>query len=416
MSVSRGSLIPNLSLPILLIVLLLIAARKLGRFSLPIWLIMLAGAMAALATGDITPQEAFFAINPDVMIFLFGMFTVGVALQESGYLSQISFRLFSRAKNADDLLLLILFSTGLLSAFLMNDTLAIVGTPLMLHLARAHEISPKPLLLALAYAVTTGSAMSPIGNPQNLLISMNGQVSSPFLTFFGALAIPTFVNLLAAYLLLRWKYGDQFRDRPLTHRPQEISDANLARLSRISLALILVMVSGKMLLVQAGLDLRLTYIAVIAALPLLRSPRRIEILRRVDWHTLTFFAAMFVLMESVWNAGILQGLIEGCDLDLGSIPMILLGSAIVSQIISNVPFVALFLPALQNMGTSTKGMMALAAGSTIAGNLFIMGAASNVIIIGNAEHEGETLTFMEFARLGIPLTAINLLVYWIFLH
>jgi len=89
---------------------------------------------------------------------------------------------------------------------------------------------------------------------------------------------------------------------------------------------------------------------------------------------------------------------------------------VLSQLISNVPFVALYLPLLLQAGASVKGMMALAAGSTIAGNFSILGAASNVIIIQNAEkNSAETLTFMDFMKVGVPLTIINVAVYWLFL-
>jgi Na+/H+ antiporter NhaD/arsenite permease-like protein len=140
----------------------------------------------------------------------------------------------------------------------------------------------------------------------------------------------------------------------------------------------------------------------------------VEVVRNIDWQTLVFFAAMFVLMASVWRSGVFQSLIGGSNTDVSSaVPLILTLSVIVSQLVSNVPFVALYLPLLP--GTSVKGMMALAAGSTIAGNLFILGAASNVIIIQNAEKENETLTFFDFARVGVPLTILNMLVYMIFL-
>jgi Na+/H+ antiporter NhaD/arsenite permease-like protein len=92
-------------------------------------------------------------------------------------------------------------------------------------------------------------------------------------------------------------------------------------------------------------------------------------------------------------------------------------SVLLSQLLSNVPLVALYLPVLMQAGALTKGMMALAAGSTIAGNLTILGAASNVIIIQNAEkRSGATLAFLEFVRIGVPLTAINVAVYWLFLQ
>src|SRR3989338_3723396 len=172
---------------ILLIVFVLIAIRQVGNLRLQIWQIMLSGALAVLLTGQISPTDALKSINLDVILFLFGMFVVGQALEESGYLSHLSYKLFKKAKSADHLILFILFGMGISSAFLMNDTLAIIGTPVVLLLARKHRIHPQMLLLALAFAVTIGSAMSPIGNPQNLLIALNGNMENPFVTFFSYL-------------------------------------------------------------------------------------------------------------------------------------------------------------------------------------------------------------------------------------
>ena len=139
-------------------------------------------------------------------------------------------------------------------------------------------------------------------------------------------------------------------------------------------------------------------------------------IKKIDWRTLIFFAAMFFLMESVWDSGFFQLAIAGLNLDITSIVAILLVSTLLSQLISNVPLVALYLPVLITAGASTKELMALAAGSTIAGNLVILGAASNIIIVQNAEIKfGETLSFLDFAKIGVLLTAINLLVYWLFL-
>ncbi|MCK9407174.1 MAG: SLC13 family permease [Methanothrix sp.] len=406
----------NISTIALALVLFLIAIRQLGEFKLQIWQIMLLGALLVLLSGEISPVDAASAINPDVMIFLAGMFVIGEAMRESGYLFHLFNRIFCRAKNLDQLLLLILFAMGFLSALLMNDTLAIIGTPLMLYLAQALRISPKLLLLTLAFAVTTGSAMSPIGNPQNLLIAINGSLTNPFLVFFQYLFIPTVTNLVLAYLILRLFYKSQFQHTAIEIPKKCISDPALANISRISIILLLILILAKVLAVtvQSSQHFSLTYIAIFSALPVvLFSSRRWEIMKHIDWCTLVFFAAMFVLMDSVWRSGFFQSMMEESSLGFGSIPVILALSVFLSQIISNVPFVALFQPLLIN--PSARDLMALAAGSTIAGNLFILGAASNVIIIQNAEKSGETLTFLDFARVGVPLTALNVFVYWIFL-
>ncbi|MDD1769322.1 MAG: anion transporter, partial [Methanomassiliicoccales archaeon] len=351
-------------------------------------------------------------------LFLFGMFIVGEAMYESGYLFHLAHKFFKRARSVDQLVLLILITFGVFSAFLMNDTLAIIGTPLAIYFARKFDISPKLLLLSLAFAVTTGSVMSPIGNPQNLLIALNGNIENPFVTFFTYLFLPTMINLLVAFAFLRLFYHSHFRAAPLNHEEEGIKDRKLAFACKVSLILIITLIAVKISLVFLGVDfdLRLTYIALMAALPVvIMSGKRVKVVKGIDWYTLVFFAAMFVLMESVWQTGFFQSIMASSNADISSVPIILTIGVSLSQLISNVPFVALFLPLMGQAGATTAGMMALAAGSTIAGNLLILGAASNVIIIQNAERKGETLTFLEFAKVGVPLTVVNVLVYWVFL-
>lgn len=401
-------------------VFLLIAVRQVGRFRFAIWQSMLLGAAVVLATGRISPRDALAAVNMDVMLFLFGMFVVGEALEESGYLAHLAYRFIKRARTADRLMILVIAGAGLLSALLMNDTLAIIGTPVVLLIARKHGMSPKLLLLALAFSITIGSAMSPIGNPQNLLIALGGGVQQPFLLFLRYLALPTLVSLGLTYLILKRFHPGEFHDAELRHSQEPIRDRQMALLSRIALHIVVVLIAVKILLAIAGADAAfpLPFIAVAAALPILvGSPRRWQILRHTDWHTLVFFAAMFVLMESVWRTGSFQAWLAGDGVDLRSPEMILGASIVLSQFISNVPLVALIQPLLLHAGVGTAGLMALAAGSTIAGNLLILGAASNVIIIQRAEKKaGVTITFLEFARAGVPVTGVSTLVYWAFLR
>ena len=402
---------------VLAVIFLLIAIRQIGKFRLEIWQIMLFGAIAVLITGQISLLDAIKSVNLEVMLFLFGMFIIGQALEASGYLSHLSYKLFKKAKSAEHLLLFILFGGGIASAFLMNDTIAIIGTPIVLLLARKHCLPAKPLLLTLAFAITIGSVMSPIGNPQNLLIALNSG-GNPFVTFLKYLFIPTMINLCLAYFLLRFFYKDTFHCS-LNHSQELLKDHRLAFISKVSLLLLVVLILFKIMIVLLKLpfDFSLTYISLISALPImLFSSKRIEILKKIDWHTLIFFTAMFIVMQSVWEAGFFQVLLNKLNIEITSISMILLVSILLSQLISNVPLVALYLPLLLHAGAATTEMAALAAGSTIAGNLFILGAASNVIIIQNAEKSGETLTFLEFAKVGIPLTLVNALVYWYFLQ
>ena len=409
----------NLSLLILFAVFGVIAARKIGRVPVKIWHAMAAGALLVLVTGQISPSWAMQAIDLDVMVFLFGMFVVGEGLILSGYLSALAYRILHRVTSADGLVLTLLFGAGLTSAVLMNDTLAIVGTPLVLRLAREHRLEPRLLLMTLAVAVTTGSVLSPIGNPQNLLIAVDGPVPSSFVTFFQALALPTLLNLLLAYVVLRIMWPTAFHATTLVHSEVVIRDHALARLARLALFLLLGLIALRIACVALAvpLEFRLSYLAMAAALPLLVfSRRRVELLRRMDWSTLLFFASMFVLMASVWQTGVFQGWTAHLQMDLTSLPSILGLSILLSQLISNVPLVALYLPLVSEAPGSLPALLALAAGSTIAGNLCILGAASNVIIIQRAEQEGHTLSFVTFAWIGVPLTILQTLVYAVYLQ
>ncbi len=411
-----------MSIPIitLFVVFIAIALRKLLPFHLRIWMIMLVGSLVVLLTGRISPSEALHSIDFNIMGYLFGVFVIGQALEESGYLYQLSYYCFRWVKNPNQFLLLIFLLLGPASALLMNDTLAIMATPVILLIARSNHLDAKPFLLALAYAITIGSVLSPIGNPQNLLIAIKGNLHQPFVHFFSNLAIPTLINLLIAYGFIFFRYRRGIAHKQITIRKKEISNKSLGNLCKLSLFIMLFLIMLKIVGVygESGLSIKFGIITLISAAPLLiLSSSRWVILKKMDWPTLIFFVAMFILMHSVWETGFFQSLLKQSNLNVSAIPVVLFISVIMSQLISNVPLVALYLPVLMHSNVINQQLLVLAVGSTIAGNFLLMGAASNIIIIQNAEKRGDPgFGFFEFALLGIPLGLINLLVYWAFLN
>jgi Na+/H+ antiporter NhaD/arsenite permease-like protein len=157
---------------------------------------------------------------------------------------------------------------------------------------------------------------------------------------------------------------------------QPVTDASLARWAQVSFFSLLGLILVKIVLVWAApdLDVRLSYIALLAALPVLVfSRKRLSVARGIDWSTLVFFAAMFVLMAAVWNSGAVQSFVDSSGVDLASAAVLFPASIIVSQFVSNVPLVAMYLPILEQSGAGLKELLILAAGSTIAGNLTILG-------------------------------------------
>ncbi|MCL5675327.1 MAG: SLC13 family permease [Candidatus Marsarchaeota archaeon] len=408
-----------LSVIVLAVSFILVAVRQIGSIKLQIWHVILGGAIVVLLTGQISIPAAISYIDPTVIIFLIGIFILGEALTSSGYIQYLSYNLFKRFKSVDRLVLAIVFSMGFASMFMLNDTMAIIGTPVVMLFAKREKINPKLMLLSLAFAITIGSVASPIGNPQNLLVASSGIVKKPFIDFFSNLLVPTVLDLFAAYLILRLFFKKEFTKKQLIHERVKIKDYKLARLCKLSLALLGISISAYVVIEIFNIShgISFAYIAIIAALPiLLFSKQRYSIVKNIDWTTIIFFIALFILVGSVWQSGFLQNLINSLHLDINSIPTVLIVNVAGSQFISNVPMVVLYLKLLEYTHSTTAIAMALAAGSTIAGNLFILGAASNVIIVQMAEKRYKSsLSFLDFAKIGAVVTTFSIIIYWAFL-
>ncbi|MDL2260834.1 anion transporter [Methanimicrococcus sp. OttesenSCG-928-J09] len=415
---------------ILFIVLLLIIVRKIGSIRIPMWVSMTLGAAAVLLLGQISIFEAFAAVSWDVIFFLFGMFVVGAAVDLSGILKSFASKYFNRLPTAKSFLFAFIFFAGFLSALLMNDTVAVIFAPFSIWCAGRYGIPSKMLLFALAASVTTGCLLSPIGAPQNLLIA-NAAFGGSFLPFFIYLLVPTILGLLVIYFCLSFSIrkkspkqaaaDSSFSDNSdsaciLPADSGFQSDPALSKITKISIAAVFAAVFAGILFSISGLPFPLVIIAFAGALPLIFfSGRRKELIQKTDWTTLLFFISMFVLIESVSMTGFFQTYIP--EKFGTSVSVLYSTSLILSQFISNVPYVSLALPILENLSAAPIQYITLLAGSTLAGNLTLFGAASNIIIIQNAEKTGETLTFWEFLKFGLPIVLIQSVIFigWLML-
>ncbi len=399
---------------VLCIVFILITFGKVFRIKLEMWQIMSLGALVDIIFGGVEIKEALRMIDWNIIFFLFCMFCVGVLFEISGYLNTFYSKIFS-ASSLEINLYILIFSSAFLSALLMNDTIAVVSVPLISYFSKKYSISPKPFIMTVAFSITIGSAMSPIGNPQNLLIAILGNMKEPFFLFLKYLFAPTIINLLLIYWFIKIRYKDEFKKAIKPSRIVfPVKKGYLYHLSKLTLAILFGMIGLKIYLSLNGKDLSLVSIAIVTAFPaLFLSFKQIEIIKNVDWKTLLFFASMFIVTTSAWESGYIESFIR--DYDFRSIKFIFISSAILSQFISNVPLVSLFIPIIKSCGGGEKELIALAAASTLAGNLTILGAASNVIIIQSLESRKiESVSPFEFFLLGLPFTVVNLLVYFVF--
>ncbi len=412
----------------------LIAVRRIKSIVVPSWVAMLIGALLMLSLQVTSIDEAYNAIKFDVILFLLGMFIVVSALEVSGVLHSITLKLLGYAKSTDRLILLILVVMGTLSAFLMNDTIALVATPIILGIAKA-GIDPKPLLITLAFAVTIGSAMTPIGNPQNFLIAVESGMRAPMLEFLRYLALPTLANYIVTYYILRLYFrrgngksiiinNKNSNDDNITHTHAHTNkvDYRLSRISKVIAGLMLLMFFIVSITEALGYDMHInmSHVAVIGALAViaLANGNRIRILRNVNYGIIILFIAMFVFMHGLEKVGVISMISSTMQLNTDSILSIVSASVILSQFMSNVPFVAFYTKVMHVNGfdgSDIKEWVALAGASTLAGNLTLLGAASNLIILEAAAKSRHTFTFLEFFKIGSIVTCANIAILLLFL-
>ncbi|HSA97687.1 MAG TPA: SLC13 family permease [Candidatus Nitrosotenuis sp.] len=418
-----------ISIVIFVVVYGLIAVRNIRGIRLPMWSTMLMGALAVLSLQIIPLDKAYRSINFDVIFFLTGMFILVSGLEASGLLKYVTIKILEHAKTPNRVLLFILLVLGVLSAFLINDTVALVATPIVLAMAKQMRVKSAPLLITLAFGITIGSVMTPIGNPQNLLISLSSGMEYPFLTFLQYLAAPTLACIVTTYFIIKRVYKKELihaTSSQLIATKDLITNYPLAKASSI---ITLIVISGfftvgfvKVFGIQTNLNF--SHIALVGGLALLViSTKRKEILRGMNWQIIVFFVSMFVFMGGLWYGGAIDLFSSAFPNlnrhDPSSLPNIILTSVGLSQLMSNVPFVSIYLPVMHNLGYTnqdTLAWMALAGASTLAGNLTILGAASNVIILEAAEKRKETaFSFMDFLKVGSIVTTVNIAILYAFL-
>jgi Na+/H+ antiporter NhaD/arsenite permease-like protein len=410
---------------------LIVARRRLG---VPVWVAMLIGATLMIIAQVVSIEQAFRSVNLEVIAFLFGMFTIVSGLERAGVISRIATKMLSMAKTPSRLLMVFVIGIGGMAAFLVNDTLALIGVPLAAYVASRAGIRPVILLLGLAFGITVGSVMTPIGNPQNLLIAAQSGISTPFLTFLTHLTLPTIVSLVLTFCITKLFYRKELAGSTIIlsriEMTEKVDGYSDPRLAKISIAILLATLGGFVMsevLMFLGLArFSLGGVAMIGAAAMYSlSSHRVEILRSVNYSVLVFFAAMFVVMSAMWSSGAVS-MIFGTILpnpdpeDLVQSANVISAASIgMSQVLSNVPFVTIYNFVMTDSGVTGAHVdqwMMLAAASTIAGNLTILGAASNIIVIEAAEARGiPVFSYFEFFKVGSIVTAVNLAVYYVFI-
>lgn len=366
------------------------------------------GAVAMILFGVLSFEEAIMAIDFNTIALLLGMMIIISTLQLDGFFSLIASKTISYARNQWRLLIIITFFSGVASAFLVNDAVVLLFTPVIIMICRASGLNPIPYLIAEILAANAGSVMAITGNPQNMLIGVNSGIG--YGEFLWRLAPVGILSMILIAWVVRWFYPSLFR-----HKKPIVFNGNGFEYNRASMRFSVPVFLLVIILFFVGHHLHLS-IPMIALLGgslilLLGKIRPSRVIEKVDWVLLLFFASLFIVVEGLEQSGLLSSYIDANLLseDMGGIGAIHGLSLVMTQIVSNVPFTIVMLPFMK-AADSELLWLSLASASTLAGNATIIGAIANLIVIESADRLGVKIGFFEFLKPGIVVTLMSFVI------
>ncbi len=363
------------------------------------------GAVAFLATGSITVQQAKEAVDAPTLAVLFGMMLLSAQYRQSGLYSAIGGRL---AKVADPrrLLLGIIVVTALLSAVLTNDVICFALTPLLASALAASRRPPLPYLLALACAANLGSALTPIGNPQNILIAQS--LHLPFLPFVAACAAPVVLSLGVLYAIVAPWLGKAGAGAVAGDSGSPAAAEEAIPLHRWQATKAVLLTVAAIALFVSPVPAPLTALGIAGFVLTSRRMATRDLLAQVDWTLLALFVGLFVVGRgfevSGWTAAARNALAHAGG-DLSHPAVLVVAVSLLSLLVGNVPAVMLLLPFVaRQAGTG----YAMALSSTFAGNAVLVGSVANLIVAEQAAKVGIRFGFREHLKVGLPVTLASL--------
>ena len=369
------------------------------------------GAVAMLCFGVVNLQEAVSFIDFNTIFLLLGMMLMISVLKADGFFDAAASEILLFATSRFKLLVYTVFITGIASAFLVNDAVVLIFTPIIISVCIGSGLNPLPYLMAEILASNAGSLMTMTGNPQNMLIGINsGMTYAEFMLHLLPIAM---LGMLIIVAVIRLVYRKEFSDKtPLTHKTSQTP----LKKPKLTSAIIFLLLTIAFFLGKI-LDLPLCVLALVASsLAILLSDHKpAELMKGVDWVLLLFFASLFIVVGAVGHTGVLDFMFKlPLQDDLAGILSIHGISIVMSQILSNVPYTVLMLPLLQTADSQTL-WLALASASTLAGNATILGAMANIIVIESADKLGVKISFREFFKSGILVTLATYAISLLFL-
>lgn len=360
------------------------------------------GAVLMVAFGIVGSRDALASIDFATIVLLFSMMLVVANLRLAGFFDRVTEWLILRL-HPKHLLPTVIFTSGLFSAFLVNDIVCLVMTPLALRMARRLGLPPVPYAIAVATASNIGSTATITGNPQNMLIgSLSGIGYLEFMARLGPIAL---AGLAANWALLHWLCLPGSVDRVAVEEALPATSQDHRPMRKKPVVVLLIVLGGFLAGVPAAM-----MAAIGAALLLITrtvDPRKMY--DEVDWGLLVFFVGLFVIVAGAERAGLTATLLQpAAEWNLRRIPVFVGVTTLLSNVVSNVPAVMLLRTLVSGFADPQVGWLLLAMASTLAGNLTITGSVANIIVVERAAADGVRIGFRDYFRVGLPVTVVTL--------
>ena len=368
--------------------------------------IALLGAIAIVALGVLTPEEAARSIHLPTLLLLFAFMVISAQMRLGGFYTRVTLQITELRLSPPALLAAVIASVGALSAVFSNDVICLAIAPVLADACLRRRLDPVPYLLGLACAANVGSAATLIGNPQNMLIGQVLELS--FLGYFLEAIVPVLLGLAATWGVIAWQARGKWitvLDDPAPERRQD--EAAYDRWQSAKGLAIAAALLAVFLFTDAPRE-----VAALTGAGLLLMSRRLhsnKMLGLVDWELLILFIGLFVVNHALAQTGLTAAAVQvlaEAGVRLAEPGPLLVATLLLSNLVSNVPAVMLLLPA----ATEPFSGPMLALVSTLAGNLFIVGSIANIIVVAAARRRGIAIDWRSHARAGVPVTLLTLAV------
>jgi Na+/H+ antiporter NhaD/arsenite permease-like protein len=412
-----------LALSVFIIAYGFIAAEKFNRVA-----IALVGAAAMLIVGATDADAAFFShetgIDWNVIFLLLGMMIIVSVIHKTGFFEYLAIKAIKLAKgNPKTALVYLVILVALASAILDNVTTILLAVPMTIIVCKKLNVNPVPFLLSEVFMSNIGGAATLVGDPPNIIIASRANLSfNEFLIHMAPMVIIVVMAIIPLLLFMfRKELVNTPEDRKMINELDERSFLTDIKLMKKSLFVLVLVVIA--FISHSFLHLEPAIIALLGAglLILISGLKPTNYVQDIEWATLTFFAGLFIMVGALVNTGVMKTFADflkdlvGSNVTLAA--MSLLGvSAVLSGIVDNIPYVASMSPVVMELSKSipeSAGEVlwwALAFGADFGGNATIIGASANVVAVGLAKKAGIHISFWQFAKYGIPVTFLSVIM------